>query len=465
MLYELAKHFSRSGDREKGYGYCIRAAEKAEGVFAAEQAIGFYESALGLAGRTRDQSDIAGLLTRIGDLYGLVSRFDDSLSSYLKSMDTETDPRGKAGLHRKMAESFLKMSRYDDGIGACDAGLSALPEREDCPERARLLLMKGWCHAKKGEYEHADRLFRQGLDLAGRLGLSKEIADARHNMGTMYWYRGSLDLAQENLEKSLGIREGMNDLRGMANTLMNLGSVHHFRGDLDIAFSHKTRSYELYDKVGDKFGMAAALNNIGISYYHKGDSDTCLEYYGRSLSIRRQIGDQSGITTNLHNIGAVLSDREEHTEAIRYFLEGLDINRRIGSKPGMIYDLCSLAEEYLTIGDNAKSMKSAEEAFQKSSEIGATGEEGWARRIIGKNHRDAGNFEGAMREMLRSLEIAGETQEREEIVKSHHDLGLLFKAMGDGGKAREHLGHAMSIAKDIDDAILISTVQEALDGL
>jgi tetratricopeptide (TPR) repeat protein len=465
VLYELAKHFSRAGVPDKGYGYCIKAAEKAEGVFAAEQAIGFYRNALELSGRAGSLPDSAELLGRIGDLYGLVSRFEDSISSYRESMEAETEPRRKAELHKKIADNFLKMSRYDDCSTECAAGLAVLPENDESAERARLLLAMGWCHGKKGDYDDANEFFNRGLELASNLGLKKEMADSLHNLGTMNWYRGDFSLALDNLEKAKAIREELDDILGLANTLTNLGSVHHLRGDLDKAFPIKMRSYELYEKIGEKFGMAVALNNIGISHFHRGDLGTCLEYYNRSLAIRRQIGDLSGITTALHNIGVVHSVKGDSQAAIGHFDEGLSINRRIGSKPGMLYDLCSLAEEHVTAGDNAESMKNAEEALQMSSDIGALAEEGWVRRIIGKNHMAAGDFGEAMKQMVRSLEIAEETEEKEEILKSYHDLGLLFKQMGDGAKAREHLERSMSIAKEIDDALLKSMVQKDLDEL
>ena len=60
VLYDLAKHFSRSIKHEKGYEYCYRAGEKAENIFALEQAIKFYIDSLNLLSKAKSIDDYQG---------------------------------------------------------------------------------------------------------------------------------------------------------------------------------------------------------------------------------------------------------------------------------------------------------------------------------------------------------------------------------------------------------------------
>ena len=461
VLYELARHFSRTNEHAKAHDYCLRAGEMAENAYAPEQAIGFYENALEAApkaGATRTD-----LLERLGDVHALSSDFAAAIELYTSALESQEDDRRKAELHRKMAESHIKMADSEKGNEECEKGLALLDE--DCKERTRLYLTVGWSYSKIGEYDNAEKYFTKGLKMAEALGLEKEMGQGLHSLGTTAWYRGMYDESIEHFTKAIRIHENMGNQRELAGSLNNIGSVYHFQGDRKKALEYKEKAHELYVRIKDKLGIGTSLNNLGIVYYDRGEFDRCLELWEECLAIRRSIGDKHGIASTLHNIGGVYHDSGWTDKALECYEEGLRINREIGSKNGMVYDLCSLSKAHLDSGEPDIAEEKAREALDICIEIGIKGEEAWARRLIGACHRLRGDLDKAQEYLDRSFEMFTESGEKEEVAKCQMEYGYLYKALERKEDARKAFESALEMFEEMGVKMDADRVRKELEEL
>ncbi|MFH0815368.1 MAG: tetratricopeptide repeat protein [Methanobacteriota archaeon] len=464
--YELARHFSKTSEHSKAFAYCSMAGEKAESVFAASEALRFYGDALRFASKIPAGAGDAeaGIHERLADIRNLVGEFEAALVDYAKALEkTSSDPR-KADIHRRIAEVHIKMGESQKGSDEYEMGIALIGD-EECVERARLLLVQGTNHSKVGDYGKAGAYFEEGMRVAGKLGMEKEIALANHNIGVSDWQRGEYDAAEEHLTEAIAIRKRISDVPGLAESTLNLGTVHHLKGDLDKALVFKNEGLAIYTKLGDKTGIAKALNNIGIAFDDKGDIDKSLEYYEKSLAIRKQIGDVHGQATGYHNLGVAYNGKGDMEKAIAYFEKALEANRRIGSKHGMAYDYCSLAEAHFAVGEDEKGAQGARSGLELSVEIGAKSEEGWARRNVARGLWRAARWDEAKMELDKALVIFEEAGETEEILKTFYELGNYWRDKGDPGAAKKHYDKAL---EEFDKLGLIKNatmVREALAQL
>lgn len=464
VLYELAGHFSKTGEYEKAYDYCLRAAEKAEGTFAAEQAIEFYNQALRTIPMMKTSADETGLLRHLGDVHELIGEFQIAIDKFNQVIEKTSDVKLKADFHRKIADNLVKLGESQKANEQCLKGLELLGD-EDSAEKARLLLAQGWSFNKIGDFDKAKELFDSGMEMAKKFDMEKEVGAAHLSLGTMEWYRGNFDISLEYLMQSLDIRQKLGDEVEIARTYNNLGSVHHMKGELDTALKYKEKAFDMCKKTGDKMGLATALNNIGIVYWDRGDLETCLDYYDKSLAIKRQIGDKNGQATTLHNIGIIHNEKGEMETAIDYFEQGLAINKSMGSKHGIIYDQCSLAEILYQVGQNERALENASEALKVSLEIGAKGEAAWARRNVAKGLWKNGQWDEAKEALEKALAEFEEIGEMEEIPKTHFEFGNYWKEKGDADMARKSLEAALKDFEKMGQKLNIDKVKESLRQL
>lgn len=466
VMYELARHFSKGGEPLKARDYGLKAGEKAESAFAAEQAIAFYDLALAAVPGTRDSStDVeVEILEHLGDVLTLTGEWATANERYAAAIEKATGSRTKADLHRRIADNLIKLGDSEAGDLECQKALGLLGGDESA-ESARLLMVQGWSFNKIGEFDRADDLFRQGMRIAEKLGMEREIAQGHHSLGTMEWYRGNFDVSLEHFRKAIDIRERLGDTVGLAGSIQNAGAVYHMKGELEKALDNKERAHGLYVKVGDKAGIASSLNNIGIVFYDQGDFDTCLDYYEESAAIKEQIGDLHGLSTTLNNIGIVYSEMGEVDRALEYYDRALELNRRINSKHGIIYNQCSLADVLFERGETESAMAAADEALSLSVEIGAKGEEAWARRNVAKGLWKSGEWAEAEAELDLVLKTFEDIGELEEVPKTYFEFGNYWKEKGDAGKAKEAYLKALEGFEEMGQKLNIDKTREVIERL
>ncbi|MCK5398001.1 MAG: tetratricopeptide repeat protein, partial [Thermoplasmata archaeon] len=226
-IYQLARHFFRSLEHDKAFGYCIGAGEKAESSFAAEQALGFYNDAYSLAQKLKDTGHRAeaeiNLPVRLGDLYKFTGQLDTALESYGLALPRDNDARNKADILRKMAEVHLRRGEYEKSYSIGISGLELLNGQKSMVAE-KLYNALGWTLIRTGKHTQALELLNKGLEIAIECNDRGGIASAEHNIGSVMLHKGEYETAIIHFDRALVIREEINDVWHKSSSLNNLGN-------------------------------------------------------------------------------------------------------------------------------------------------------------------------------------------------------------------------------------------------
>ncbi len=213
VIYELATHFGRTKNYEKAFDYSVRAGEKAESTYAAEQAEEAYGRALALIPDVKsiDKRDRElDMLVRLGEIYMLRGKYDESIENYSRSLEIAERVEKQAELHDRIANALEKKGEFDDAMAHCNKGLSLL-ENTISKEKTGLLIRSAWINYRNGKYEEATEIAGVGLKMAEEAGDRKYIALANHTMGSIMLNRGDYKSSLKSFNKALEIRERLND--------------------------------------------------------------------------------------------------------------------------------------------------------------------------------------------------------------------------------------------------------------
>jgi tetratricopeptide (TPR) repeat protein len=510
IVYELARHFSRTREHRKCTDYCIRAGEKAEGSFAVEQALEFYNwalDALNRLGSGHSHARVLDILERAGDIQIIMADYDGAIGKFLRVRESSADNETAARMLRKGAIVHEKKGEFDKSLKML-AEAKELIEEKGSAEYARLLLCEGTVHFGMGEYELAMPLFREAIAHFGHVASDRrDMGNALRAVGNIHLNKGEYALALEHYEKSLAVMENADDKDGIASALNNMGIVHCNRGEFEKGLELYSRSLEIQEKIGDRQGIALSLNNIGIIYHVKGQLDKVLEFYGRSLEMRERMGDRRGIAHTLTNMGSVHhecgeldkallfygrsleigekigdkrgvagslyytgsvhQDRGESERALELFKRGLDMYLEMGDERNAIYNYCRMAEEYLELGNDSASLEYAEKAIITASRMGAGFEEGIIRVVLGAIHRGRDDLERAGEELERARAILEGAEEKnmKELARLQYETGLLWKAKGEPERARELLEKALADFEGMHMKLWAEKCRKALEEL
>lgn len=509
VVYDLARHFSRTKEYKKCTDYSIRAGEKAEGSYAIEQALEFYRralAALSYLDKTYASAKNRDLLERIGDIQAVMGNYDEAIGNFHKAKDSSEDGESKARMLRKSANLLTSNGDFDKSLDLTGEARKVL-EDESSLELGRIMHGDGMTYLRKGEFDRAMKLFNEALDvftseprtegkdiaivlngignvhktrgelndalpvymrsleMFERIGSPKEIALLLGNVAGVLTGMGKLDEALEYFNQSLEMRERIGDILGIAQTQNNLGVTYQDKGELDKALEHFGNGLEIAEKLGSKVGISIILYNTGNLYYLKGELDRALDIYKRCLDIREEIGDRQGLAYSVYILGRISNSKGEKDRARQNFEESLTICLEIGDKQMSIHPLCGLAELMSEEGDSQAALERVEKAVGIAIDIGTRGEEGLCRRVLAKIHREMNDLDKASDELRESEAILEEVGHREELAWTFKEYAFLYKAKGEPDKAREHMQKAASMFGEMGMKLWEGECRKALEDL
>jgi tetratricopeptide (TPR) repeat protein len=197
--------------------------------------------------------------------------------------------------------------------------------------RARILGSGSWIALRLGDYEEAERLAAESLDV----------------------YRSLADEA------------------GIAAALNRLGAAVSGQGDVLRAIALQEESAAIYRRLGDDRGLAVLLSNLGYRRLVLGQREEARVMCEEALSLARALGDPAGLPLPLTNLGLAELSEARYDEALRSFHEGLRVADELGYVVYVIHCLNGLAAAALATGspERAATIAGAADAAVGSSSL------------------------------------------------------------------------------------------------
>jgi adenylate cyclase len=296
--------------------------------------------------------------------------------------------------------------------------LPLLPRAEQPPVLRRL----GTVCELMGEWQEAERRYRQALALAEELGDVGERAWGETVMAELLRKQGQYEQAQAWLDRAHEGFTAVSDLAGIGQVLHYAGTIAAQRGDPQQAQAYYEQSLAIRRQVGDERRAAYVLGNLGIVARRQGQPEQALARYEESLTLRRQLGDRWGIANCLNNMGNVSVDLGRYEAAQVHLEEALAIQRELGDR-------------YM-IGN--------------------------ALNNLGNVARAQADYERALRLYRESLEIYSVLQDKWALAYLFEDLGWLLAQQNHGADALKLVGVASVMRQEIG-APLTAGEAEKLD--
>lgn len=446
VIYELARHFSRTSEHSKIFEYCRRAAEKAEGSYSPDLAVEYYQKAITAIPNLKMDAGAAThrteLLERLGEVQGLGGRFDDSLANFALSIEATPDPVTKAKIHRKRANIMTWHGQFPAALEELDIAEKLLEGKEHA-ERGLLLIARSFINLNTGNFDDTLKLAQEGIDiLEGTLDVEakKIVGRAWKIMGACHMLKGNYDEALRCHGMGKQIGEELNDLYGLSAAYNNIGNVYLAKGDLTKALEQYDITMGLLEKTKDLQAMSYVLNNIGIIHMKHGEFDKALEKYRESLRILEKIGDPSGAASSLNNIGNLLSEQGDDTSAIKTYERALEIADKIGDKQQYVSNLCALVPSLVNTGEIERAEKECQRAHELSKELNFKRTELWSVRGMGMIMATKGDYNAADKHFSESEEgfrAIGMDTEVAKTLMEHGEMLLKAGRKPEGMKAVE----------------------------
>jgi len=377
---ELALHFLEGGDKEKALDYFLKGGEKAAKVYANNEAVSYFESAVRLLEEEESELPERGrILEQLGDIkklageYGACMKYwDEALTLWVKLKEK----RKAASIHRRMAN--LLWDRMGDKKKAREHHEAALKILEHEPESAELArLYEDVAHMlrRMGQVTEALASTEKALRLAEKLNALDAVADSCMELATDFGWIGdfkkSLEYANRALkialdndyletavrayrrvggwlpleeyekrldayEKGLALAKKIGDTSQYADLLSDLAFAYTLQGELDKAITLGEEALALAKKAGDLTNIPWYLLRLGEAYRRLGEWDKSEQCYKEAVDAARNQNEFIIDAGSRLRFALLHVDKEEYTKARELLEEAIKIWEKAGAKLGQI---------------------------------------------------------------------------------------------------------------------------------
>jgi class 3 adenylate cyclase/tetratricopeptide (TPR) repeat protein len=330
----LAHHFELAGDAERTARYALLAGNRHLRVFAAEEAIEWFERALAAvpdvdaAGRSRICLARGAALEQVGRFHEALAASEDALHAAREAGDVEGEARAFAG----QAHVLWLLDRYDDGQALLPVAL----------ERARTA------------------------------GLADVEARLLYTAGTFRFGRGEFDDALPLHERALAVATESGDLEGQALAHHGLCETYFFKWPLEAGLEHGLTADRLLRELGQRSMVAHNAYMVSWALGYLGRPDEAFATVEASIETSLEIGNRREEAFARYNRAELLLVAGRLDEAWRDGERGRDLFREVGSPRGELVGTGVLNDVAAEAGDLERLVSNAALALELSDALAGT---------------------------------------------------------------------------------------------
>lgn len=213
----------------------------------------------------------------------------------------------------------------------------------DSPRRPVWMHQLGNLAYQLGNYEEAERCYRQSLEIFKQSGDQSKMAISYHQLGMVAQDRGNDREAERRYLQSFHIKKRLDDLWGMALSCHQLGMLAQEQGAYGEAERNYQASLQGFEWLRDQSGMARSYRQLGNLAYLRGDEEEAERRYRQSLQIAERLRQQPGMTASWSQLGFLAAARRRYDEAVSWHIRALLVHMSLQA-PQAAYNARALVE-------------------------------------------------------------------------------------------------------------------------
>lgn len=284
----IAHHLRMAGEDDQAAEFYRLAGEHARQLYAHEDALKAYQTALALG-----HPQVSHLNTAIGDLQTLLGDYPAALSSYETAASTAADSMLPEIEHR-LGNVHHRLGEWGPAESHFRSALDTLSVEDDLPLQSMIYADWSLSAHNRGDQEQAQELAGRALRIAEGVEKLGALAQVHNLLGILARGQDDLSKAQEHLQQSLELSEAMANPWMRVAALNNLALVYSQRDEIPIAISQLKTALSLCISLGDRHREAALHNNLADLYHATGSAEESMSHLKQAVRIYAEIGEQAG---------------------------------------------------------------------------------------------------------------------------------------------------------------------------
>jgi len=424
-LEELAYHFVKSTDEEKGIEYSKSAAEKSYRLYALKESIHFFQQTLELLNKKElsknEMQNKLEILRKQGWVFKLLANMNEALLAQKRSL--------------RLAH---KMGSLKDEAGAC-LNIGIIYQEMGVPKKG----LSYWTRARR---------------TAKKIGDKRIEVLALNNLGNYYLHAGDYGKALDYFVNAEELSSKMNDKKAMALANSNIGDLLERKGDLPKALDYYNKACDLFEEIGEKENITRCLNQMGLINLWLGNMDSAMKKLDNARELASEIGDKVVESLALGNIGLAYAQMWRLDKAFEKFSEALTIAKITGEPQQNMFMNNNIGDVYQYQGRIKEAFDYHKNAIEIAEAIQDPLNEAIARRSFGWDWFYTGDYKSALEQFHKSREIFNKIGDQKNSVISTIAVAAVENKIGLYDEVENKVNNIEKKAREINDLEILTLI-------
>jgi signal transduction histidine kinase/CheY-like chemotaxis protein len=206
----------------------------------------------------------------------------------------------------------------------------------------------------RGEYATSMSMSEEAIKYFEELKDEKGIADAKYNIGSIYYKTDNFHLGLVYLIDCLTTYRKFNDHYNAGRAEKSLGTIYEYFGDQKKAVKSYENAIASAKKTGDTNLESNAYNPLSGIYLKQDKIEMAMAIIERSIAMKKQTGDIRGLAFSIYGRAKIYLKTNRFKEAEEDFNETIRIHEEMGERLGLGMAYHKISILYVAMGQLKK---------------------------------------------------------------------------------------------------------------
>lgn len=303
-----------------------------------QDALTYFQQALTLREKLKVPGAIASTVQSLAETNVRLGQYDQAAGLYLHALDlyrSAGDQRGAAAGSGHLAILFIYEGRYGAAVKSSEDAVKTFRDlKEKSPVMAEMLKAYGDALAEAGRFDEAQKALDEALSLARELNIQDVLAEILARQGKVSFYRGDFNSAQALYTQSLQLASRTKDREKVVVSKIGLAKVDAAKGRARQAVaSLKSLGLEA-ERLGSPYLSAECAVDLGEALMGTKDYAGSRQALEPALNTSEKLGMRILRVRAHYSLGTILRLSGNSSEASRQYQQALSLLEETRKEPG-----------------------------------------------------------------------------------------------------------------------------------
>lgn len=418
-----------------------------------------WKEALALYTQIGDFSGRVYTLSNIGLLeYVYHKTFDKAINTFAEAIRLSKEVQNDNNLaycYQRIGNLYKENGNNELSKQYIDSSHVIYKNLGDLSKISSTLVDIGYYHMSRGEFQKADSIFRESLEIANKASNNIQIAIANQSLADMALYLGEFKKSLSILEETKAIYAKIDNFWGLASVNLGLGNVYNHMGEFKNAIHHYTIADSLYKSIDDEYSRGTPINNIGTIYYWQGDNESAMKQFVKV----KEILDNFKVKNDFYaiveaNIGEVFLELNKFDDAKKYLDSANMRADKMNFNSLKVTVRTIFGKLYIKQNKYDEALKYLLEAYALVKTSGEKDRLSDVTNTLGKVYYNKKDFVNSLKYLDESVEVSKKISSTRYLYQPLYTQGIIFKEKGQVDNGIAKLKEAIEVVESIRGKIV-----------